>query len=191
MKKWLIVILIIFLGINGVLFWFYKQAGIKKQNQVSQTQITSQTAQYPYFPEGTETSLDTESKWQRKSFQPIFKEFVEASSGSYLVVNYAVGAGGEAEEGKVFLRGQIAYVDETSSGSLIGPEKLKELLKPGDQFGVEYLAKIPADFSLEMPRCQNQQGRPVECILAYFKQESDQKGEKAFYPFFVYRVLKQ
>jgi hypothetical protein len=194
MKKWLIVILIIFLGINGVLFWSYKQAGIKKQNQASQTLKTTQTAQYPYFPEGTETSLDTEGAWQMKAFQPIFKEFKEASPEGYLVVNYADSTGGISKEAKIFLGQQISYTDkEAGERTVIDSVKLKELLKTGDQFGIYYLSKIPVDFSIGMPYCQpqGQEGQKTECLWAYFKQESDKKGENIFYPFFVYRILKK
>jgi hypothetical protein len=194
MKKWLIVILIIFLGINGVLFWFYKQAGIKKQNQVSQTQITSQTAQYPYFPVNTETFLDEGKTWQTKAFQPIFKEFKEASPEGYLLVNYSDIPNGVLKEAKIFLGQQISYTDkEAGERTVIDSVKLKGLLKTGDQFGIYYLSKIPADFSIGMPyyQPQGQEGQKTECLWAYFKQESDKKGENIFYPFFVYRILKK
>lgn len=117
-----------------------------------------------------------------KSFQPLFKEFIETDSKRYLVVS------DEAGEAKIFVGREIPYIDENRKTTIIDSLTLKALLKPGDRFGVNYLAKIPADFSLKMPHCQNQ---AVECLLAYFKLESDKKGEKVFYPLFVYRILKQ
>ena len=100
MKKWLIILLVSVVGLNIVLFWFYKQAGLKKQNQVTQPVAQSPAAQYPYFPVNTETYLDNEKTLQVKSFQPVFKEFVEVNSGNnksttsyvtdnYLLVSYA------------------------------------------------------------------------------------------------------
>jgi len=192
MKRWLIILLVLVVGLNIVLFWFYKQTGLKKQNQVTQPVAQSPATQYPYFPANAETFLDTEKTWQSASFQPIFKELVEAGTNKwYMVVNYSAGAGGALEEGKIFLGVQIPYIDKFNNKTIIDSVKLKDELKVGDQFGIDYLAKIPADFSMGIPYCKDQATRPVECLFAYLKQESDKNGEKVFYPFTVYRILKQ
>jgi len=115
---------------------------------------------------------------------------VDLNNG-YLVVNYSIGEGGVLGEGKIFLGRQIPYIDEAGIKTSIESVKLRDELKAGDQFGVNYLAKIPADFSMKIPYCQDQTDRPVGCLLAFLKQASDQKGEKIFYPLVVYRLLKQ
>lgn len=160
-------------------------------------------ARYPYFPANTETFLDKEKTLQVKSFQPVFKEFVEANSGknnkstmsyvtdNYLLVSYAPGGGGVLAEGKVFLGRQLPYIDETGVKTIIDTLELKKKLKVGNQFGIDYLAKVPADFSMEIPYCKDFATRPVACLLPFFKQESDKRGEVIFYPLVVYRILKQ
>ncbi|TRZ48317.1 hypothetical protein D4S03_10020 [bacterium] len=148
----------------------------------------------PYFPENTEASLGGEIAWQMKAFQPIYKGFIEASSGGYLVVNYIASASGTLEEAKIHLGRQTSYTDKaTGDRTVIDSVKLKDLLKAGDQFGIYYLSKMPVDFSMGMPYCQpqGQAGQKTECLWAYYKQESDKRGENILYPFFVYRVLKQ
>lgn len=192
MKKWLIILLVLVAGLNIVLFWFYKQAGLKKQNQVTQPVAQSPAAQYPYFPANTETFLDTEKTWQSASFQPIFKELVEAGTNKwYILVNYSTSAGGALEGGKIFLGvgAQIPYIDKSNNKTIIDSVKLKDELRAGDQFGITYLSKIPVDFSINMPYCQDYP--KAECLFAHLKQESDKNGEKVFYPFTVYRILKQ
>ena len=193
MKRWLIILLVLFVGLNLVLFWFYKQAGSKKQNQVAQPPVVQAPAtQYPYFPANTETFLDEGKTWQMKAFQPIFKEFTVASPEGYLVVNYSDSPNGILKEGKIFLGRQTSYSDKASSErTVIDSVKLKDLLKTGDQFGIYYLSLIPSDFSIEMPYCQVQEGQKTECLWAYYKQESDKNGENIFYPFMVYRILKK
>ena len=130
--------------------------------------------------------------WQTKAFQPIFNEYSEASIGGYLVINYADSNNGNIKEAKIFLGRQISYTDkEAGERTVMDSVKLKELLKAGDQFGIYYLSKIPAHFSIGMPYCQVQVGQKTECLWAYYKQESDKKGENIFYPFFIYRILKK
>ncbi|MCX6817152.1 MAG: hypothetical protein NTZ93_04780 [Candidatus Beckwithbacteria bacterium] len=187
-KSLTILLLILVGGLSLVVFWLYKQVSLEKQNQAAQTLQVAQTPEYPYFPAKAETYLDAEKTWQRKSFQPIFKEFVEADNKRYLVVNYSTGASGTLEEGKIFVTRGIPYIDEQAKTTIIDSLTLKDKLKPGDRFGVDYLSQIPQDFSLKMPHCQNQ---AIECLLAAYKQESDKKGEKAFYAMFIYRILKK
>lgn len=203
MKRWLIILLVVVVGLNIVLFWFYKQAGLKKQNQVTQPVAQSPATQYPYFPANTETFLDNEKTLQVRSFQPIFKEFVEVESANqgrstmsyvtdnYLLVSYAPGGGGVLVEGKVFLGRQLPYIDEAGVKTTIDTLELKKKLKVGDQFGIDYLAKVPADFSMEIPYCKDFATRPVVCLLPFFKQESDKRGEIIFYPLTIYRILKR
>jgi hypothetical protein len=195
MKKWLIILLVLFVGLNIFLFWLYKQTGSKKQNQAAQPPATqSPSTEYPYFPANTETFLDEGKTWQMKAFQPIFKEFKEASPEGYLLVNYSDSSNGVLKEGKIFLGRQASYSDKASGErTVIDSIKLKDLLKKGDQFGIYYLSLVPSDFSMGMPYCQaqGQEGQKTECLWAYYKQESDKNGENIFYPFFVYRILKK
>ena len=94
-------------------------------------------------------------------------------------------------EGKVFLGRYLPYIDETGVKTTIDTLELKEKLKAGDQFGIDYLAKVPADFSMEIPYCKDFATRPVACLLPFFKQESDKRGEVIFYPLTIYRILKR
>ncbi|MFH0943025.1 MAG: hypothetical protein V1810_02505 [Candidatus Beckwithbacteria bacterium] len=178
MKKLWLLILIVNAGLGLIIFLLYKQISLEKQNQAS---LVQQDSQYPYFPAKSEAYLDQEKTWLIKSFQPVFKEMIEVESKRYLVVSYAEG------EAKIFVGSQIPYKDEAGQKQIIDSLSLKEKLKPGDQFGINYLAGYPADFSLQLPRCQNQ---AVECILAAFKKQSDAKGENIFYPLLIYRILK-
>jgi hypothetical protein len=205
------ILLLVFLGIlAGGYFLFGKDLLNKKKETVvvekTETSsppespfsrlLTSDTAnagQYPYFPENTETFLDEAKTFQMKAFQPIFKEFIESSPNSYIVVDYSDNLGGALKEAKVFLGSQISYTDkETGVREVIDSVKLKDLLKLGNQFGIYYLSMFPSDFSFGMPYCQSQEqaGQKTECLFAYYKQISDVKGENIFYPFFLYRVLK-
>jgi hypothetical protein len=207
------ILLLVFLGIlAGGYFLFGKDLLNKKKETVvvekTETSsppespfsrlLTSDTAnagQYPYFPENTETFLDEAKTFQMKAFQPIFKEFIAATPTlNYLVVDYPDTFGETLKETRIPLRGQILYAESSTDGRvLIGSLMLKDLLKPGDQFGIYYLSSIPSDFSLDMPYCQipGQEIQKTECVLAFGKQLTDKQGENIFYPLFVYKVLKQ
>jgi hypothetical protein len=182
----LAVLVVLLLGVFGWLV--FRLNSTAKTTAIINAVVANPTA--PFFPVGTETSLDTDGAWQRKSFQPIYEDFIEARMGGYLKVSYVASPEGTIKEGKVYLRRLISYVDETNKAVIIDGVKLKDLLKKGDQFGVEYLSQTPKDFSLVTSHCQDTKTQSIECVLAYLKQRSDINKENIFYPFFIYRNLR-
>jgi len=185
-KQWLILLLLnICLGL--VVFWlFFRVSTGKQQDKKSQDANLIQSIQYPYFPD-TEMYLDDEKTWQLKYFQPIFKEMIEVDNKRYLVVSYINNEEGDLVEGKIFLSRSIPYVNNDGEKTIIDSLTLKDELKVGEKFGINYLVRFPENYSTST-RCID---KAVECFLAGSKQISDAQGEKIFYPLLVYRILKQ
>lgn len=176
----------------GIFAWLMIRLNKPADTTTVKTEAVVSSLSAPYFPANTEYYLDKEETLQVKSFQPIYKELVEVDQNNrYLIVSYVASEGGILEEGKVFLGRQIPYVNGAGIKTSIESVKLKEELKTGERFGIYYLATVPADFSMKIPYCQDQATRPVGCLLAYLKRESDKKGEKIFYPLVVYQIHKR
>lgn len=191
MKKKILISLVIVVALVGVFGWMYFKfsgSAVSIFSIVNSTKITNPDK--PYFPENTMVYIDNEKKWGMSSFQPIFKELLKVDESKYMIiVNYVDGTDGNVKEGNISIGRQIPYYDETGVRVMIDSASLKNKLKKGDQFGVEYLSQVPSDFSKDISHCQTQYV-PVECMLAVFKKESDNKGENTFYAFKLYRILK-
>lgn len=145
---------------------------------------------YSYFPENTERYIEEENIWERKSFQPVYVGFQEVGSDeNYILISY-LDINKKVEKGKVFVRKLIPYYDESGNKTSFQSVDLKEELKEGEQFGVEYLSNIPTNFSPNMLFCTTDPIPVDECFLANLKYQSDIKDENVFYAFNIYRILK-
>lgn len=166
-----IVLISLFLGFLGY-YWFVKYYVFPKRSDLTPFPVLS--SKY--------ATVGVSDEWRFEYIQPFLKNFFSQDGVNYLEVFY-YDTDNKRHNIKLFISGGfkseavdgIGYGDGTDSG-LIDFAELKTKIKPGQQVGIEYLAKpFPKFFRTEQVCAK----LGHLCLLADIMEEKSQEAEGA------------